>query len=716
MRKISFFLLRLVIYFIVIISPFVTPSIAVPYDLPVFIILFFIVPFQAVSGYRLSLFGLDFSSSGLFNGGNIIKLIFPLLLPLLFFIIPSYGEYILFSYVLSVSALFLTYLLFRFNTVYLSFIEASFYFIIFFRLIGFTTSFIAENPSYRYILSVFLIIMILSYLLSSFFYYRGASPESSSDFSREYLFMLLFFSLFAFAVFVFLPEGSKHLDFILNFSNEKALTGGVGTGNDESDMKGNLKGIPSDRWGSRSRRGGSGNKQYAVMIVASGRGEIYSAMDYLSRFDPYNGFLLSGDNNLNSLKNERFIENWINPVIPHGRSRDIVNTFYLSALPERSVPFAPYVIEPTIYDTSVSPFSYSYSAVSFISSLDAHNIISSERMNEEEKEFLSEYLESDIDPEYKDFFDEYMDSLDLEDLSPGEQIYKILKSFGRYQYEIGYDEDTKTEKLYNFLSGNLTGDCTEFSNTAALLGRLAGIPSRVVRGYLASERLQTPSHRQGIRELRKSIEILKSFPEEDLLLVTTAHKHSWVQFYLSGYGWIDFEATEYAIPPAGMDPNSAQVVVPIINQQEKGEDTDYFMLWLMIIRLLFFTALCFAVSLYIYKILKLFSLYSGKNKSDIKSVKKIYRYLLLRFYLLGMPFKRKDLTPQEYGEITEIPEFEELSHLYTEIIYRENYSEGEMEILVNEFIRKENLVEQNVRPEGIKKQLLYLLSLRGIFY
>ena len=77
MRRISFFLLRLVIYFIVIISPFVTPSIAVPYDLPVFIILFFIVPFQAVSGYRLSLFGLDFSSRGLFNGGNIIKTHFP---------------------------------------------------------------------------------------------------------------------------------------------------------------------------------------------------------------------------------------------------------------------------------------------------------------------------------------------------------------------------------------------------------------------------------------------------------------------------------------------------------------------------------------------------------------------------------------------------------------------------------------------------------------
>ncbi len=128
-----------------------------------------------------------------------------------------------------------------------------------------------------------------------FYYYRtnriktdDTNSIKTSDFKREYLYLLLFFAVFSLVVFIFLPDGSKTLDFVLNFSNEKALPEGGGSG-DEGD-EGSLKGVPSDKWGNRSRRSGSGSKQYAVMVVASKKGEIYSAMDYLDRFDSVKGF------------------------------------------------------------------------------------------------------------------------------------------------------------------------------------------------------------------------------------------------------------------------------------------------------------------------------------------------------------------------------------------------------------------------------------------
>lgn len=188
------------------------------------------------------------------------------------------------------------------------------------------------------------------------------------------------------------------------------------------DEEGSLKGVPSDRWGNRSRRGGSGNKQYAVMVVASKKGEIYSAWDYLGSFDSSKGFLFSVNEPLNSLRNERFIENWINPDLPYDSGRDITGTFYLSAIPERCVPYLPIMIEPTVYDPSVSPFSYSYSSTSFISVYNADSVPDGRELSGNEKNEFSEYLYSEIDIKYRDVFNTYIDSLKLDGLPPGKRI------------------------------------------------------------------------------------------------------------------------------------------------------------------------------------------------------------------------------------------------------------------------------------------------------
>jgi len=68
--------------------------------------------------------------------------------------------------------------------------------------------------------------------------------------------------------------------------------------------------------------------------------------------------------------------------------------------------------------------------------------------------------------------------------------------------------------------------------------------------------------------LRNAIALLRDFPLEELFLVTTAHRHSWVQYYIPDYGWIDFETTSSAIPPVGMgDPNARDVVIPLLGEE-----------------------------------------------------------------------------------------------------------------------------------------------------
>ena len=525
MRR-SLLFIRYLIYFSLLLSPYLNPSVAVMYDFPMFYICFVAVPAEIYIAFMLS--GKKIFQAGFFRPEKIdrIRITASAVIPLVLLLKPSYASYLSFSITLSAAAFFTTYFLFRFKAVFLSFLEALFYFLVYSRLIGFSSSLSSENRLYSYISSLYFILLLISWFTVSFYYYRGIREQKTissrgreiSDFRREYIFLFLFFTVFACAVFFFLPDGSRTLDFILNFSNEKAIPGGSGIG--EMDEDGDLKGVPADRWGNRSRRGGSGNRQYAVMVVASGKGELYSAWEYLDRFDPVKGFLFSDDEPLNRLKNERFIENWLNPEFPYDSGRDIVSAFYLSAIPERSVPYLPFMIEPTVYDSSVSPFSYSYKVSSFISAYNADRVPDGWELMPDEKNKLSGYLYSDLDPEFRDIFLSYIASMNIDDLPPGKRIEKILRSFEKHQYEIGYDENTSVEKLSKFLSGSLTGDCTEFANTAAILGRLAGIPSRVVRGYLASRNLQTPSHVKGILELRKNIDVLiKNIPQMSFFLL-----------------------------------------------------------------------------------------------------------------------------------------------------------------------------------------------------
>ncbi|MDL2317559.1 DUF4129 domain-containing protein [Eubacteriales bacterium OttesenSCG-928-A19] len=74
-----------------------------------------------------------------------------------------------------------------------------------------------------------------------------------------------------------------------------------------------------------------------------------------------------------------------------------------------------------------------------------------------------------------------------------------------------------------FLLRGKEGYCTYFASAMAMMGRIAGLPTRYVEGYLAE-------------------------PSGGIALVTSKQAHAWTEVYFDGFGWVAFDAT----PPQSM--------------------------------------------------------------------------------------------------------------------------------------------------------------------
>lgn len=721
--------LRLTVYFAAVCAPLLSSSVVVGYDSAGFAFWFLLVPFEAVLSYLFSLISIHKKKQ---SGKRRLILFLSVLFPVLLTAVPGFHEFIPRTIIIIPALFIYSFLVFRSGAVSLVFIEPAFIYYIFYRLLEFSRASESSWQSSSSMIPLFYIFLIISYLFLSLLLYISSSRAGSgrlSDFKRE---ILIFFGvlvpLLAAAV-IFIPMDFAANDFILNFRDEKAISSSGAEGS-EDKKDGKLSGVPSEKWGRRSRASSTGSsKQYAVMIVASDRRDLYSAWDYLGGFNPVKGFIypenssssggLSGET-LNSLKTQRLLETWVNPYIFQGTGdssefREEIPVFFLSAIPERVLPYLPKLVEPTVYSQESYPFSYSYNSISMISPLDTEilEMLDTGPLSDEEKESLSSYLEVPLDEKHEKVFSGYIASLGIENVPYNKKISAILKGFSKYQYELGYEEDSTVERLSRFIAGDFSGDCTEFSNAAALIGRMAGIPSRVVRGYLASDGLQSPSHLEALSVLKKSLDKIADIPLEKLKLVTTAHRHSWVQFYIPGFGWADFETTEYAIPPENGDPNSAQVVIPIIRDVRDRSQVFIFP-WKMLLSLVALIFASVAALLYLYKTIILTSLAFKSLKPVPLSFEERYRYILHRFFLAGYPLKLKTMTPEEYGEINR--EFRKFAILFTELLYRSVYTGNEYDEVVNRFGAEYSRLISLTSPKGAAKHLKYLFSLRGVFY
>jgi hypothetical protein len=528
------------------------------------------------------------------------------------------------------------------------------------------------------------------------------------------------------------------------------------------DKNGNqpeLRGISEYEWKNitgrdRNGKGGSkDNRQYMVMIVASDNEPVYMGDVFRGKLDPVEGFLLSQEEPINRIVNQRFFVTWFNnePEVDFGRRKQEV--FALSVLPQKYLPWRPVSIDPTILNENSGPLRYIHQVVSNTHSGDPVKLVNapSRNFSNFEKSLLEHYLELPLYKNDMEIFSRWLDntlekwkenkeyiikndkylwevfSERSENLEPVneylEKIIAILFNFSEYQYNLDQGKDNSIAALKEFLLNTKEGNCVEFSNTLALLGRLAGIPSRVVTGYLASENLQTDAHLKGIASLREKVPVLQQFPFNNLYMVTNIHAHSWTQFYIPDYGWLDFEATQFAMPPLGVgDFNTWDVVIPVLDQNKVFSNIRKFP-WRAVLKTAGIMAVFALVCAYILRYGREAFLFLNARKSGRKGVRSLYLLLLARLAADGKPVKPASKTALEYAELfpagagaKENPHFREFASLYSELRWREFADNAEMEkrflLLKNEYA---NILKTTRRP-GISKSVIRVFSLRGLAY
>jgi len=99
-----------------------------------------------------------------------------------------------------------------------------------------------------------------------------------------------------------------------------------------------------------------------------------------------------------------------------------------------------------------------------------------------------------------------------------------------YKYTLDLSWKPGPQPLSTFLFESKAGHCEYFASSMAILLRAAGIPTRIVNGFLKGE----------------------YNPVSGDYIVRQSDAHSWVEVYIPGRGWMDFDPT----PP---DPNYTEV-------------------------------------------------------------------------------------------------------------------------------------------------------------
>jgi len=516
-----------------------------------------------------------------------------------------------------------------------------------------------------------------------------------------------------------------------------------------------LRGISEYNWQNKSGRGkkgeGSGkdNRQYMVMIVAADREPVYMGDAFRGQLDPVDGFLPSPQEPLNKLAKQRFFITWFDnePEVDTGRERQEVSS--ISILPQKYLPYRPVSIDPTILSENTGPLRYIHQVVSNTHLGDPLALIfrSSRPLSSFEKNLLAPYMEISLLDSDADDFKKYLNTAQkkwkedrneiLTNLTKRDEISKpvneyletifaLLTGFSTYQYNLSYSDNLNVEMIKDFLLNNTEGDCVEFSNSLALLGRLAGIPSRVVTGYLAAEELQTQAHLRGLVNLRSRIPYLQQIPLNNLFLVTNLHAHSWTQFYIPDYGWLDFEATMFAIPPEGSgDFSTWDVVIPLIDEKRLFSQLRKFP-WLAVLRAAGIMAIFALVCAYILRYGRELALYLGTRRGGRSGARSLYLLLLARLAADGKPVKPASKTALEYAQLFpltklgadafENPHFKNFASIYTELRWREFKDSAQMDERFLLLKQEYHNILKTTRRQGIYGRLMRLISLRGLGY
>ena len=511
---------------------------------------------------------------------------------------------------------------------------------------------------------------------------------------------------------------------------------------DESGRTPSLRGLSEHNWptqgqGGRRGRGGEGGgsgEQFTVMIVASRYDPVYMANAIRGQLDPVEGFLPFPDELMTRLSTQRFFVSWFDhePAFDIGRERQ--ELFALSTLSQKFLPYRPATVDPTILSENTGPFRYIHRNISNVNINDPLNLlhVPIRALSGFERSSLARYLELPLEESDMEIFSAHLNAVrefweERRGMIMGEMrndymemILAILLSFSDFQYNINQNNYVSVADMIEFLTVTKEGDCVEFSNAAALLGRLAGIPSRVVTGFLAANSLQTPAHLRGLASLRSRIPVLQEFPFDELILVTDAHGHSWTQFYVPDYGWLDFEPTAFAIPPIGLgDGNLRDVVIPLLDATQLFAEVRAFP-WRPVLRTLALLAVLALLGAYALRYGREAALGMGVRRGGRAGARSLYLLLLARLAADGKPIKPVSKTAPEYArlfsEAGEGASFVPFAELYSELRWREFSDKAEMDERFERLKGEYRKILAENRRKGPFTFFARVFSLRGLAY
>ena len=121
-------------------------------------------------------------------------------------------------------------------------------------------------------------------------------------------------------------------------------------------------------------------------------------------------------------------------------------------------------------------------------------------------------------------------------------IESYLRTNNEYSLELTWDPGE--QPLSTFLFDARSGHCEYFASSMAIMLRTLGIPTRMVNGFLAGE--------------YNSI--------GDSFIIRQSDAHSWVEVYISGQGWVEFDPT-----PANPDRDDNSIMLLMSHYLDAAE-------------------------------------------------------------------------------------------------------------------------------------------------
>jgi hypothetical protein len=212
--------------------------------------------------------------------------------------------------------------------------------------------------------------------------------------------------------------------------------------------------------------------------------------------------------------------------------------------------------------------------------------------------------------------------------------------------------------------------------------------------------------------------VLQQFPFNDLYLVTDAHGHSWTQFYIPDYGWVDFEATLFAIPPnSSGDANLRDVVIPLFDEDRVFAPVRSFPWRRVFQALASFLALAL-LGAYCLRYGREAALYLAARQGGPKGARSLYLLLLAKLAADGKPIKPISKTAPEYAEIFPDADgpFAAFAAIYTELRWRSFSDKAEEDRRFQALKDEYQKILSSYRRKGLGGFIIRVFSLRALAY